>query len=245
MIFNHEKFVNATRKIHIKPEEIPTYESIPDSAVRKKLDEFIDYDKNPRFSAALDEICENIVGRTMFKVLMTKLSLQHKTMRICEHNDPKEGSRYKDNAVYINLSFYEVSGVGVPSRQYYYIDEKHQISTKLKSLAGSIFHEFCHGLHHVSKTRKKSGIYLLCVSEALQYVWGKDEELRTITCVDGDPICDHCFDFYQSILEKQPFRPRYSHGGWRGDDDSEKRSDLLLRLPQSQKYMDGWREYMV
>jgi hypothetical protein len=40
------------------------YKSIPDSEVRKKLDEFIDYGKNPRFSKALDEICDNLVGQT-------------------------------------------------------------------------------------------------------------------------------------------------------------------------------------
>jgi hypothetical protein len=245
MIFDHLKFANAVKSLHIKPEEILTYEAIPDSEVRKKLDDFIDYGENPRFSKALDEICENLVGRTMFKVLMTKMILQHKTMSMCEHHNPKIGSYYQNNIVYINLSFYEVSGIGIPSRQYYYIDEKHQVKTKLKSLAGSIFHEFCHGLHHVSETHKEYSVYVLCISEALKYVWGEDEELRTITCFNNDPICDHCFDFCQSILKKQSFRPRYSHGGRRGKDDSEKRNNLLLHLPHSQKYMDGWKEYVI
>ncbi|MDR2723667.1 MAG: hypothetical protein LBB25_00465, partial [Holosporaceae bacterium] len=82
MIFNHEKFVNTVKQKHLKPEEIPTYESIPDSDVREKLDDFIDYGKNPRFSKALDEICENVVGRTMFKVLLTKMMSQGKRMCI-------------------------------------------------------------------------------------------------------------------------------------------------------------------
>ncbi|MDR2724288.1 MAG: hypothetical protein LBB25_03755, partial [Holosporaceae bacterium] len=116
MIFNYLKFANAVKSIHLKPEEILTYESIPDAEVRKKLDDFIDYEKNPRFSVTLDEICENIVGRTMFKMLMTKLMLQHKTMRICEHHNPNKGSYYEDNAVYVNLSFYDASGIGIPSR---------------------------------------------------------------------------------------------------------------------------------
>ncbi|MDR2107693.1 MAG: hypothetical protein LBO73_04225 [Holosporaceae bacterium] len=245
MIFNHEKFINAVKSIHVKPEESQSYESIPDSEVRKKLDEFINYGKNPRFSKALDEICKNLVGRTMFRVLMTKMQTEEKRMHIIPYED--NGSRYMEYVVYINLSFYDASGTGIPSRQYYYIDdEKHEIKTKLKSLAGSIFHEFCHGLHHVSETYIPKKKNVLCLDDTpLGDVWNKDEELRTITCFNNDPICDHCFDLCQSILKKQSFRPRYSHGGWHGKDDSEKRSCLLLHLPHSQEFMDGWREYMI
>jgi hypothetical protein len=146
----------------------------------------------------------------------------------------------------VNLSFYDAFGIGISNRQYCYIDEKHQIDTKLKSLAGSIFHEFCHGLHHVSVTHIPEEENVWCLDGTpLGYVWNKDEELRTITCFNNDPICDHCFDFYQSILKKCTFYPRYSHGGRHEKDDSEKRNNLLLHLPQSQKYMDGWKEYVI
>jgi hypothetical protein len=214
--------------------------------VRKKLKDFIDYEKNPRFSKALDEICENVVGKTMFKVLMTKMMLQDKRMRICEHSNPEVGSCYEDNIVYINLSFYEISGVGIPDRQYYYVDEENGIKMKPKSLAGSIFHEFCHGLHDISDTYMKKENDTICLDETiLGSIWTADEELCTVTCFNNDPICDHCFDFCQSILKKYTFYPRYTHGGWNGGDDSAIRSYLLRYLPLSQKYMDGWREYMV
>jgi hypothetical protein len=166
MIFNHLKFANAVKKIHVKPEEIPAYESIPDSEVRKKLDDFIDYGKNPRFSAALDEICENIIGRTMFKVLMTKMMLLHKTMHITHHDG--DGSYYEKYVVYVNLSFYKENGTGIPSRYYFYIDEKGEIKLKLKSVAGSIFHEFCHGLHDVSGTHISSKRNVLCARYTFQ-----------------------------------------------------------------------------
>jgi hypothetical protein len=205
----------------------------------------VDYGKNPRFSKALNEICENLVGRTMFKVLMTKMILRHKTMRICEHHSLLHGSSYKDNAVYINLSFYNASGTGIADRQYYYVDKGNQIKTKLKSLAGSVFHEFCHGLHDIGGTTKPDNIYIFCASDELRRIWSEDKELCTIACCNSDPICDHCFDFYQSILNKCLFYPRYAHKSWTGGEDSVLRSNLLRYLPQSQKYMDGWKEYIV
>jgi hypothetical protein len=39
----------------------------------------------------------------------------------------------------------------------------------------------------------------------MKEVWDHDEELRTITCFNNDPICDHCFDLCQSILKKTNF----------------------------------------
>jgi hypothetical protein len=228
MQFNEVDFLKSAQKIHLKLEEIPIYETIPDAEVRKKLDEFIDYGKNPRFSKALDEICENIVGRTMFKVLMTKLQIEKKRMYIVPYEG--NGSGYDKFVVYVNLSFYEENGEGVPLRHYFYIDDKNEIKMKLKSLAGSIFHEFCHGLHDVSETEKAENI--ICRDETdFGQTWDHDEELRTITCFEHDPICDHCFDFCQSILKNEPFQPRYSHKGHNEvDEPSKKRSEGLLQL---------------
>jgi hypothetical protein len=93
MQFNEETFKKNVLDIHLKPEELSIYYAIPDAEVRKKLGKFIKYGDNQRFSAALDEICENIVGRTMFMVLMTKLQIKKKLMYI-EHYDD-DGSKYK------------------------------------------------------------------------------------------------------------------------------------------------------
>ncbi|GHU20094.1 hypothetical protein FACS189472_10860 [Alphaproteobacteria bacterium] len=166
-------------------------------------------------------------------------------MKTEEIHDPDDGSSYKNNVVSVNLAFYEESGIGISSRKYFYIDEAGNIKTKLKSLAGSIFHEFCHALHHISRTGKTSNV--LCLNKTLAKAWGKDEELRTITCLDNDPICDHCFDFCQSILENEPFYPRYSHGGYVGNNEPTKShlEDLYNGISVSKNFMDGWREYVI
>jgi hypothetical protein len=245
MQFNEAKFWENVQKIHLtEAEELVIYTAVSDAEVRKRLDDFVDCGGNSRFSAALDEICENIVGRTMFKVLIAKLQSRKKFVYIKHHDD--DGSYYEKYTVYINLFLYKENGEGVPSRYYFYIDEKGRIKMKLKSLAGSVFHEFCHGLHDVSKTEKRSNI--LCLDGTpLKHAWGYDEELRTITCFDHDPICDHCFDFCQSILKKEKFLPRYSHGGHSGigEPNTKKMEKYANCIPASQKFMDGWKEYVL
>ncbi|MDR1236081.1 MAG: hypothetical protein LBJ96_03665, partial [Holosporaceae bacterium] len=238
--FNEIKFLENVQKIHLNPEELSIYSAIPDAEVREKLEEFVKYGKNPRFSAALDEICENIVGRTMFKVLITKLKNKKKIMHIEPHDE--DGSKYKKFIVYVNLSFYEENGTGVSLRKYFYLDEKGEIKTKLKSLAGSVFHEFCHGLHDISGT-DVHGIKRICTMHKIDDAWRDDEELRTITCFNHDSICDHCFDFCQSFLKNEPFLPRYSHGGCRGT--AKPKEKYTNCISASQKFMDGWKEYML
>jgi hypothetical protein len=46
-------------------------------------------------SRALDEICANVVGRTMFKVLMAKMEIKKMEIQIYTHNNPSFGSIYK------------------------------------------------------------------------------------------------------------------------------------------------------
>jgi hypothetical protein len=249
MKFNELKFFENARKKHLKPDEFPIYDAIPDAEVRKKLNESVDYGKNPRFSAALDEICANIVGRTMFKLLITKTSAHKQTMQILEHTVEKYGSYYSENVVYINLNRYEADGSGKTYKQYYGIIKKEEVQPKLKSLAGSMFHEFCHALHHISGTRMKHKIYNICASPELREVWGEDEEFRTINCHRGDPICDHCFDLVQSILKIKLFLPRCSHNiGYRSKNDAEdhpNRQFLLQHFLKHKDQLEGWREYAL
>ncbi|MDR1333298.1 MAG: hypothetical protein LBJ69_02750 [Holosporales bacterium] len=249
MNFNRELFLENVRKIHLTDsEEMVAYDAIPDTDVRKRLSEIIELDKTlisykgktlsnlathkETFNRALDNVCSNVVGNTMFKLLLVKVSRARKIHLV---NYDEDGSLFspKDYAVKINLSLYDPGGVGIPSRQYYYIKEDGTLGTKLKSLNGSIFHEFCHGLHDVSRTtadKTRDGT-----------IWFNKEELRTITCFNHDPICDHVFDLCQSITNGTPFHPRYSHNGW----PSRKECDLLKGITESQKFMDGWREYMI
>jgi hypothetical protein len=259
--FNEVKFLENVQKIHLKPKEMRIYSKNFDEEVRGKLKNFVQYDETRVIMRALDEICANIVGRIMFKVLMTKIEVNNilknrGKLKILEH--VKDGSEYshqkKDFAVKINLNFYEPSGVGKPERRYYYINKEGEIKTKPKSLAGSLFHEFCHALHDVSETRISSRKNVLCLDGTpFKDVWSTDEELRTITCfLDSnsgcyDPICDHCFDQVQSIMKNESFRPRYSHGGYTGIEEPNfiDLYEFYKCIPASKKYMNGWMEYVI
>jgi hypothetical protein len=91
---------------------------------------------------------------------------------------------------------------------------------------------------------------VLCMEDTpFKNIWGNDEELRTITCFNGDPICDHCFDLVQSIMKKEPFRPRYAHNkGYRKNNipkDTKNRKKLRKSLSVFQKYMDGCKAYAI
>jgi hypothetical protein len=245
--FNEEKFLANVQKIHLKSEEVPIYSRISDSEVRKTLNEFVGHDNNPRFSAALDEICANIVGRTMFKLLMAKMKAAG-TDKIKIISCETGGSGYEKLNVYINLNRYDEKEVGFSSKRYYHIGEDGQIHTKLKSLSGSMFHEFCHALHDVSGTEKLDNI--LCEEGTnIAYAWDEDEELRTITCFEHDPICDHCFDFVQSNIKGVLFYPRYSHRSYKNNGNKlkeiSKQEKLQRCFSASKKYMDGWLEYVI
>jgi hypothetical protein len=189
----------------------------------------------------------------MFRVLMTKMDINNILKRkgkikIIEQIDEKEGSRYSPRlfAVKINLNFYKENGDGISSRKYFYIDNEGEIKTKLKSLAGSLFHEFCHGLHDVSGTYVPK-IDIIITTHKIQDAWEDDEELHTIACFEHDPICDHCFDLCQSLIKKEDFFPRYSHGSHNGagEPDAKKMQKYYNCISASQKFMDWWRGYML
>jgi hypothetical protein len=213
-MFNKSAFLTAVRIIHQSG-----FESIKETEVRSKLDTVIDYDKSV-FSKVLDNICNNIVGNTMFKLLLTKLPTEqkikitniskmeaHKT--IIEQN----GSSYANYDVWINAALYNSAGLGIEERQYYHVDIDGNIVPKRKTLAGSLFHEFTHCLHHVEDEDRYIA-YSDIKSLPDGNLWSTKEELRTITGYDKemyDPIYDHVFDYYQSIMKKELFYPRYSH----------------------------------
>jgi hypothetical protein len=224
MNFNTQLFIENTKRIHLATtEQSLAFGTISGSEVRHRLSEIIEMDKElmsykgpqlsnlvshkQAFNKALDEICTNIVGNTMFKLLLVKVG---RTRRIHLVNYDGSGSRFssEDFAVKVNLSLYDSDGIGIPSRQYYYINQDGTIGNKLKSLTGSIFHEFCHALHEVSNTKIKN--CTVCAKGSnMKIVWDHDEELRNITCFNYDPICDHIFGFNQSIIKGLTFLPRY------------------------------------
>ncbi|MDR1234417.1 MAG: hypothetical protein LBJ92_04740 [Holosporales bacterium] len=230
-----------------------TVSNIPD--IRDRIDEFIDYDKS-LFSKALDDICNNIVGNTMFTLLMMNLPPDQK-LRIInigpeEAKEPLvkqiDGS-YAMHVVKINLNVYDSSDVGIPDRQYYCIDENCNITLKLKSLSGSLFHEFTHCLHHMENACKYKED-----NDKKQFrhnPWYTAEECRTISgdlsiyrIVNHDPICDNCFDLYNSIVKKIPYCPRIGHWEYRSD---KPRRDKRLQQFYKNLYFDlAWpRKYVI
>jgi hypothetical protein len=198
--------------LHLNPDD-----TLPDIDVREELDNFIDYDRS-LFSRVLDDICNNVVGNTMFRLLMMKLSPWIR-LRIIDIG-PREnrrplveqtGSSYSHtmHAVRINLNVYNKDGIGIPERQYYCVDKRGNITLKLKSLSGSIFHEFIHCLHHMKDSERYERDRTLPDPE--DELWTSREECRTIAGYIipdiFDPICDNCFDLYESVSKHLPVRP--------------------------------------
>jgi hypothetical protein len=96
-----------------------------------------------------------------------------------------------------------------------------------------------------------SGTYIqkvdtICKSEGIKSAWGDDEELRTITCFNNDPICDHCFDLCQSILRKEDFLPRYSHLGCVGEPTTDYLQSLYKNISEfEKKHMEKCEDYAI
>jgi hypothetical protein len=113
--------------------------------------------------------------------------------------------------------YYDDDGAGLSDRQYYVMDlsapKDDQVTTRKKSLVGSIFHELTHALHWISKTN---------CNEKTNIIWKSMEERYTISGYrkkhGHDVICDYGFEKYNSIMPPNPalgrdgkFCPRFGH----------------------------------
>jgi hypothetical protein len=251
--FNIAAFLDDAKKVHLN-----TGDTLPVDNVKERLDEFIDYDRS-LFSRVLDDICSNVVGNMMFTLLMMNLPSGQRLKIInigpeqTRTGNPlvdQEGSSYADYDVWVNLNVYDSSGIGIPYRQYYCVDENKNISLKPKSLSGSIFHEFTHCLHHV----EDSGRYDRECRSAVPKPWDTKEERRTISgYIDPDvfdPICDNCFHLYDSIVSGKPYMPRIGHCGYRSnnlskDKDNRTKLSAYLLTPESKEIIENWEEYTI
>jgi hypothetical protein len=187
-----------------------------------------------RFKLVLGQINENYVGHTLFKLLQTKLHFpankSDPTRKIHIINDSNhvrshQGSEFSSRtlAVIVEFSLYEDDGAGISGREYYVIDlsapKGNQVTTRAKSLVGSMFHELTHALHHLSGTTCKDGNG---IKKSGDNIWSKKEERYTISgfrdAHEYDIICDYGFEKYNSIMQHNPalgrdgkFRPRLGH----------------------------------
>jgi hypothetical protein len=82
----------------------------------------------------------------------------------------------------------------------------------------------------------------ICNADDIIYIWHHDEELRS-HAMSMIPSAI-TFDFVQSILKSRPFLPRYSHCGCASKPTVDDLRGLRKKLPSSQKFMGGWREYV-
>jgi hypothetical protein len=259
-MFNRTLFLNDVKNIHLKPNELPKFESVLEKDVRLKLDEFLEYDK-ALFSKALDDVCNNFVGNTMFRLLVIKMPAGQKVKvvnigpnLIGESLTKQKGSSYDGRNVKINLNVYDSSGIGIPERQYYCADAKGQIVLKLKSVVGSLFHEFTHCLHHIEEPEKYV-MYSNITSLPKNNPWGTKEERRTIsgyiekdtyTPADvSDPICDNCFSFCDAMASNTPYIPRVGHEGYvKGE--SMTPSEELIEFHKNPTFPLAWpKKYLL
>ncbi|MDR2576828.1 MAG: hypothetical protein LBC42_02140 [Puniceicoccales bacterium] len=254
MILREDAFLRDAEKLHLTFDETVVYSQIEDADVRKRLREFVDYEGT--FAEVLDEICSNVVGRTLFRLVATKAAMKRGGQRIGLYDGAQNSNLYsrKDFAVLINLRMFDDRGIGIDARQYYCIDEDGQIVPKRKTLVGTLFHEFCHALHDIEQISEITEAGELHNSNyILGCTWDNAEELRTISgCIFGvayDPICDHCFDLCYSLGRGEPFRPRYSHRGFHDQtpphEEAMERRKLAAHLSESRKIMDGWKKYVL
>jgi hypothetical protein len=252
-LFREDDFLRDAEALHLTFGDTLVYSNFPDCDVRRRLDEFVASDD--AFAPVLDALCSNVVGRTLFRMVATKSAVHRGGQRIGLHSCDVGNSLYsrKDFAVLTNLEQFDGTGRGIGAHRYYQVDENGEISTKEITLAGVLFHEFCHALHDIENiTEITERGELHRSNPILGFTWDNAEELRTITgCIYGvaqDPLCDHCFELGLAIGEGRPFFPRYSHRGHSPDtppleEEAELRK-LKAHLSESRKIMDGWKRYI-
>ncbi|MDR3117056.1 MAG: hypothetical protein LBT98_00550 [Puniceicoccales bacterium] len=252
-VFREELFFEDAEKLHLTFDESWVYSQIPDGEVRERLGEILAYDS--AFSAVLDEICSNVVGRTLFRLLSTKAAMAGKGQRLrLANRGDIAGSYYsrRDFAVLTNCGLFDGAGLARDGSCYYCLAEEGGIGSKPATFTATLFHEFCHALHDLEKISEITVAGELHRSNRiLGRTWDNAEELRTITgCIYGvaqDPICDHCLDLNLALARGLPFLPRYSHKGFDAKtpprDEEMGRRELLSYLSESRKILDGWKRY--
>jgi hypothetical protein len=271
MSFNTTAFLDDAKRVHLRSySEVSEFGSIPYTSVRSRLTEitldgFTD-DEEELVSKALDDICSNVVGNTMFRLLMAKKLPDELTITNIGPEQTltgnslldQKGSSYLDYGVRVNPNVYDKNGIGIPERQYYCADESGGIALKPKSISASMFHEFTHCLHEV-ESRRRYRVYRAPKSLPRGNPWHTKEERRTISgYIEADayvrsntfdPICDNCFHMYDSIVHGKPYIPRIGHCGYqanRSQEDEDDLRDKLLRYYRAPDFSLAWPDqYMI
>jgi hypothetical protein len=237
--FNEILFRGQVEKIHLQDKAVlSAFNSITD--IRSEVNTYILHDLEA-FGGYLDKICENVIGRSTFKLMIANMKVNcvkknaGKPSKIYLLEDcgkkPNQVNRFElsEDTVYINPDLYGPDGYnksivcGVAQNMI--------LEDKKLTLCDALFHELCHAYHKVS------GKLLIAKAPALGYVYKKnleialwtnpaklmDEELYNITGyfyigskLNFDPICCNMYDMYNSIRFGRPIVQRVFHTTFKG-----------------------------
>jgi hypothetical protein len=218
--FNTPLFEKEVEDFHLIDSEFKDkYYSITDT--RKEIDSYIKYDNV--FSSHLDEICNNIVGNTMVKLLLVHIKNNPESKFEIENSSVENSFCLEKKKLYMNLSRYNSSGIkDIPQCG---INEKEEFIEKKSNITEGLFHELCHALHYISGSVKKKRTTLehiykhsqVCVS-LWQGPGRNDEELYNITGfystetkMNFDPVNCNMFGICDSCQSGSPIIQRVFH----------------------------------
>jgi hypothetical protein len=221
--YNSKFFLRQAENLHLKnPIVLAQYKFITNA--RKELDTVMKYDS--KFSKYLDEICDNIVGNTMLKMLIANARAFNLSTLYIEI-DKKDQFLPSINTIQINPDLYRQDGYYQDA--FYGVDRQGALVKKKLTMSDAIFHELCHAFHTYSDVAKFETDYLDVIYAGRQeekYLWTNrksdnkfedDEEMYTITgyywnsgrCFD--PISCNMFDICKHSSKPESITQRVFH----------------------------------
>jgi hypothetical protein len=221
--FNSKLFVEQAENLYLKdPIILAHYRSITN--VKKEIDAYAKHEAI--FDMYLDEICENVVGNTMLKLMIANAKAQKLPTLLKIETGPKNRFSPKKNTVYINPSLYGEDGYKIS--MFYGINRERGLTQKRLTMYDGLFHELCHAFHTCFGKRKSTADYLDAVYAGREekYLWTykqsdrkceNDEEMYIITGYywdsgrSFDPISCNMFDICKHASDNKSIVQRMFH----------------------------------
>jgi hypothetical protein len=164
---NSQLFTEQAERLHLSNQRVlEQYRLITD--IRKEIDIFVKHE--PIFNPYLDEICDNVVGSTMLKLLVA--NIKAKGLRPLRIRKGQENQFFPDiNTVHIAPKLYGPDGYN--TNIFCGINRDGALVEKRLTMCDGIFHELCHAFHTYSHKEKFTTDYLDVVYAGNQnkYLW--------------------------------------------------------------------------
>jgi hypothetical protein len=233
--FNNNLFRSEVESLHLKDNSVLTqYNTIRD--VRGEINTYIRH--RTIFDTYLDNICNNIVGNTMMRLLIANVKVRGISGVKIEVGAGDDEFDPNSNTVFINPSKYDsVSGRSLVASCG--IDRSRNPVEKYRTIVDVLFHELCHAFHwnsgkltssNIRNTSVISSIYGMHRSGAL---WKWDEEVYNITGYyfgGFDPISCNMYDICKYSSNPDSIVQRIFHVSW--DDHLRTMPNLLSRIEE-------------